>query len=259
MKIGCCAKIEEYEQVCKAGFDYIELAGKAVASLSESSFYELCTRISTSSIPCLAFNAYCSPEIVIAGPGFNHEKAREYAHNLAFRAYRLGVKVVNIGSPKSRILPPDFSIETANAQIRQFYSDTADEFAVYGIKVAVESLGYCFCNFVNKLSEAIDIVKDVSKDNLLLVLDFYNIQQNGEADVNISTAVPYICHVHDSDDAGSPWNRSYFNEGRSNIHIHQMKQLKDMGYDGTISVEVDVPFEPNAAQKSMNLIKSAWK
>lgn len=256
MKIGCCAKLEEYEQVSNAGFDYVEFAGKIVAALEDDAFDQLCTKVKNGPIPCLALNAYCAKDVVIAGPGFDSKKARTYAKNLADRAHKLGVKVVNIGSPNSRILPQDYDRNSADKEIRQFYRVTADEFAKYGIVVTVESLGLCYCNFINKLHEAVQIVKDVSTDNLKMVLDFYNMQQSGEEDADISPALPYLCHVHDSDDAGSPLQRSFFAADKMPVHAAHIRQLISLGYDGTVSIEVDVPFHTEDAKKCLNLIRT---
>ena len=41
MKIGCCARPEEISLVKEAGFDYVELAGKTLASMEESRFKAL--------------------------------------------------------------------------------------------------------------------------------------------------------------------------------------------------------------------------
>lgn len=258
MLIGCSAKIDEYELVSKSGFDYIELAGKVIAILDVDKFNEVNMTINNGPLPCLAMNAYCDSDIVIAGPNYNIDKARSYASRLATRANLLGVKIVNIGSPKSRILPPGFDLNLAEEQIIQFYSITADEFANYGIIVTVEALGYCFCNYINTIDEALQIVKSINKNNLRFVLDYYNMQQSDEENADIAPTLPYLAHVHTSDDAGSPQLRSYFNKNRYKVHENHIRKLKQLGYDGTISIEIDVPFDIEEAKESLDLIKRAW-
>lgn len=258
MLVGCAARIDEYNLVSKSGFDYIELAGKAVAILNDDDFEKLWITVRDGLLPCLALNAYCGPDIVIAGPGFSLSKAREYASWLAQRADKLGVRVVNIGSPKSRILPEGYDRRLAAEQLRQFFSATADEFARYGITVTVEALGYCFCNFINSLDEALSVVKDVDRSNLKLVIDYYNMRQSNEENKDITPFLPYLAHVHTSDDAGSPQLRSFFNKDRFSAHERLLANLKQCGYDGTITIEVDVPFDTDEAVSSLELIKRAW-
>ncbi|TAH71131.1 MAG: sugar phosphate isomerase/epimerase [Anaerolineaceae bacterium] len=258
MLVGCSAKIDEYNLVSKSGFDYIELAGKVIAILNDDDFEKLKNTIKNGSLPCLALNAYCDSDIVIAGPKFDIKKAQKYASKLAARADLLGVKVVNIGSPKSRILPLDFDRDLAGEQIEQFYSVTADEFAKYGIIVTVEALGYCYCNFINQIDEALAIVKKINKSNLMFVLDYYNMQQSNEENADITPTLPYLAHVHTSDDAGSPQLRSFFRKNRYSVHETHLRKLKELGYNNTISIEVDVPFNVDDAKSSLELIKRAW-
>lgn len=258
MLVGISAKIDEYDLVSKSGFDYIEFAGKVIAILNDVVFEQLKLTVKNGSLPCLAMNAYCDSDIIIAGPGFDIAKAQEYATMLSLRADLLGVKVVNIGSPKSRILPANFDLDLAKEQIEQFYSVTADEFAKYGIIVNVEALGYCFCNYINKIDEALEIIKKVNKKNLMLVLDYYNMQQSNEENADITPALPYLSHVHTSDDAGSSQLRSYFSKDRYTVHEGHLRKLKQLGYDGTITIEIDVPFNLDEAESSLKLIKQAW-
>ena len=73
----------------------------------------------------------------------------------------------------------------------------ADEFAKYNIIVTVEALGYCFCNYINKIDEALSIVKNVNKNNLKFVLDYYNMQQSNEENADITPTLPiWLMFIH---------------------------------------------------------------
>ena len=65
-------------------------------------------------------------------------------------------------------------------------------FAPYGITVCVEPLGRCFCNFINDLSEAEEIIVRVGAKNLGMVVDFYNMEQNGDADQDLGKYLSVI-------------------------------------------------------------------
>jgi hypothetical protein len=99
----------------------------------------------------LGFNAYCPPEVRIAGPGYAPGPAREWAKRSAERAEELGVRFVGGGSPFSRDLPAGFSIERAWDQAVEFFSVTGEAFLEAGVQVCVEALGPCYCNFINRL------------------------------------------------------------------------------------------------------------
>jgi sugar phosphate isomerase/epimerase len=259
MKYGCCITIDDYELAVELGFDYIELAGKEVCSYDDKEFSKLVDKIRSGKIPCLGFNAYCSPEITIAGPKFDVKKAMQYASFCAVRAAELGVKKIGIGSPNSRNLPEDFNRKLAVEQAVLFFKVTAEEFAKHSITVCVEALGKCYCNFINYLDEAVDLTEKINMPNVKIVLDFYNMEHENEADIDLKPILPYIAHTHISDDDNSPLKRYFLKPEKSHVHLKRIRQLKQLGYDDTISLEVDLPINDVLASQSLALLKQACK
>lgn len=259
MLIGCCTRIENLGLVKEAGFDYIELAGKVVAKLAPQDFEDLLQNSAKLNLPTLAANAYCDTDLIIAGPGFSEENTRNYAAHLARRAAALGMQVVNIGSPKSRILPDAYDRKLADQQALDFYRVTAAEFEKFGINVTIEALAFAFCNYINTLDEAVELASRLSDSpNIGIVLDFYNMRGSGEGDADITKASPYILHVHDSDDAGDPYLRSFYHPENEAVHMRDIQQLSLLGYEGLISVETDVVFDIEQARYSIQVIRSGW-
>lgn len=246
MKFGCSAQVSELSAVHALGFDYVELRGRELAALTPVQLDFVAAELERLHLPCLALNAYCPPDVVIAGPGFDLSRARSYAEALALRASRLGVLSVGIGSPGSRRLPVDFNRETAWDQARAFTAGTAELFARFGIRVGFEALGPCYCNFINRVQEASRMAEQLS--GVGLTLDFYNMEQSGEADCPLLPYAHQILHVHISDDLGSPQQRSFLRPEKHALHRSRIKRLAEAGYDGTLSLEVDVPVGPEAAR-----------
>ena len=259
MQNGIVIAARDYDEVCKSDYDYIELAGRSVAAMSDFAFEELKRRIMKGKLPCLGLNAYCPPEVAIIGPKFSRDKAQQYAIQLAQRAHDLGVKIVGIGSPFSRILPSNFSLGEAYDQAASFMRVTSRAFAPYGITVCIEALGPCYCNFINHLDEAERLCRIVEEENLKLVVDFYNMESAGEGDLDLKPYSALIAHAHISDDAGSPLKRSYLKKEKAEIHAARLHKLRETGYgDGCITLEIDVPFEANAAARSLEILKSVY-
>lgn len=148
--------------------------------------------------------------------------------------------------PGSRRLPVDFNRETAWDQARAFTAGTAELFARFGIRVGFEALGPCYCNFINRVQEASRMAGQLS--GVGLTLDFYNMEQSGEADCPLLPYAHQILHVHLSDDLGSPQQRSFLRPEKHALHRSRIKRLAEAGYDGTLSLEVDVPVGPEAAR-----------
>ena len=259
MQVGCCTSLDNYLAVQEVGFDYIEVSGRALGTLCESDFLDFYTLLTRNELPCLALNAYCPTEVVIAGPGFDISKPRAYAEKIVQRASKIGIKVVNIGSPKSRSLPNGFDYDLALFQARSFFYDTAEVFRPYGISITVEALGNCFCNFINTLDEAESFLESLYPvENMGLVVDFYNMRQSNDTDVDLCRFGNQIFHAHDSDDLNDPYLRSFYKTENADVHQKDIQRLKVIGYKGGISIETDVAFDKEAAFYSLNLIRQIW-
>lgn len=257
MKFGCVAAIADYPVLEKAGLDYVELSGRNVCAMEESAFIKLRRLIKTGALPCLGFNAYCPPDVRIAGPGFSAFVAREYAKRCLERAADLNVQVVGVGSPMSRNLPEGYDRNLAMRQAEEFFAVTAEVFAEQNIYVCVEALGPCYCNFINRLAEAQDIVRDVDMENLKLVLDFYNMEHCGEADIPLFPFIKDIVHAHISDDAGSPQRRWFLKPEKRDLHAARVRRLRDAGYPGAITLEIDLPADLFEVKQSLGILKDA--
>lgn len=258
MKTGCSIlKREEIQIARDAGYDYLELRGKYLAFIGSEEYDFLRADLERVQISCMGLNAYCPKEIVMAGPGYDRKKTEQYAKHCAERAAKLGVKCVGIGSPESRKLPKDYSLRRAQWELREFLKSTADAFGKYGITVCLEPLAPCYCNFVNTLEEAAEIVAEIGWEEICLIADFYNLEYVNEADMDMSRFLPLLYHVHVSDDDGGPERRSYLKEEKREIHQTRIRQLCNIGYDGAFSLEVDIPIERKKAEQSRLIISEA--
>jgi sugar phosphate isomerase/epimerase len=257
MKFGCVCVPKDIGLLAAAGYDYMEFSGRAVCALSEKEFFHLRGMVAGAAIPCLGLNAYCPPEVIIAGPGYARETIREYARLCAARASALGVTVIGIGSPRSRTLPDGYDRTLAFAQAVEFFGVTADVFAPYGITVCAEALGPCYCNFLNTLNETWLVVNADGRGNLHLVLDFYNMEHSGEADIALAPYAAKIAHAHISDDAGSPTRRWFLKEEKRELHITRLRKLYAAGFSGNVTVEIDLPVDPAEATRTLSILRAS--
>ena len=254
MGIGVVIAPSDYAIAKSLGFDHVELSGRNIAAMGECEFRALCKMIDAQT-PCLGLNAYCPPTVRIAGPGFDIGAASEYAQRLAPRAKALGAQVVGIGSPFSRDLPADYDRVRAWDEAAQFFKETAAVFAPYNIDVCVEALGPCYCNFINLTDEAIALAKAADEPNLQVVLDFYNMEHSGEAALELAPRMGSVRHVHMSDDDGDPKKRWFFRADKLDAHRARLHKLRELGYQGHVTIEIDLPIEARAAQMSLDALK----
>lgn len=255
---GCVLTPAEYPLMAGAGLDYAELSGRNVCALDPGAFEGLKSLVRDSGLPCRGFNAYCPPEVRIAGPGYSAPAAREYAKRSLERAAELGVRVVGVGSPFSRNLPEGYDRAAAARQAEEFFAVTAEVFSEKGIVVCVEALGPCYSNFINRLGEAQAIVRAIGMNNLKLVVDFYNMEHSGEADIPLVPFLGDIAHAHISDDAGSPQKRWFLKPEKRDLHIARLGRLFALGYRGGVTLEIDLPANARDAGQSVRVLRDAF-
>lgn len=258
MKLGCSARPEEVALVKELGFDFVELPAKVVAAMPEAQFQALAEELRRLALPCSNFNAYCPPEIQMIGPERDPERNRAYARAVARRAQVLGVRCVCVGSPRSRTLPPGYDPAAAVDQLADFLADTAREFADAGAKPAFEALGTCYCNFFNRMEELPALMDRFPGGEIGLMADFYNMERSGEGDLSLEPYLPHILHVHISDDAGDPSKRDFFDPARFPIHRRRLLALAALGYDGTVSIEIDMPVRRAEAAQSLAFLREVF-
>jgi len=254
IKIGYCAGVSEVAEAKRIGYDYVDLRGRELAALSGEDFSALLAELKELELPCLNINAYCGPEIVIAGPGYDRAKSRAYAEALAPRAAALGVKCVGIGSPGSRQLPEGFDRALAQRQAAEFLRDAQEVFGAVGANAAFECLAWGMCNFVNLMSEAAEIARQAPGSGL--IMDFYHLELNGEGDMDLTPYVPMIFHAHISDDAGTVKRRTPLRPDKYALHAKRIRALIAAGYRGNLSLEPDGALDGAAAAESLAFLRT---
>jgi|GEM_PF-378542 len=262
MKIGCCGNTENYIQISKTGFDYIELSGRLLMSLSEYQREDFLKLYRDTAFACIAVNDYCGDDTAIVGPAFSSYGIREYAKNIMEYVSKLGVKNVGIGAPAARRLPDDYPEDRAMFEMMTFLYITCEEAAKYGINVLLEAVHSGLTDYLNHTAEAVTMVKalrgadageldpEVEKlavtavagrkkpENLWIVYDYYNAMAMHEDLDEMVKAMPYVKHLHYSTDLGGN-DRGYPGADELAEITAFLKMASDNGYDGNISVEAN--------------------
>ena len=256
MKIGCCTTVENYEELCELGFDFIELAGINIMKMSDAEMEDARQRIAKKGVPCNGFNSYCDAGLPMVGPQFDLQKARDYAAEICRRGKLLGINAIGLGAPFARRIPQDFDRAVAAGQFRDFIRVTAQECAKNGIDLKLEALSPHICNICTKTREALEIVKEFDMPNLRMVLDFHHMTQAGEDVTDIAYVMPYVRHLHI--DHTLEDGRYHLKEEGIPFYTRCINAARACGYDGTLSVEPTVskaPFREEAGE-SLRILRS---
>lgn len=254
MRIGCCTEIENYEELCKIGYDYIDLAGISVMAMDEREFGRTAEIIARGPKPCNNFNAYCNEAVPMVGPGFDPEIIRRYAAEIARRGRILGIRSIGIGAPLARQIPPGFDEALADRQIREFLRITSEAAEKEGITILFEALNTYISNCVTSTREALSIVRELNLPNLRMVLDFHHMLRMGEDVEDISWAMPYVEHLH-IDHTWPDGRRDYLQEEGAELYRRCICAARRCGYDGTLSIEGVTDRFPEDAARSFRILR----
>lgn len=198
MKIGICVNLCDVDRAINMGYDFIDLNGQELASMPLNEVRDLARRLKSSNVPCVGLHATLPPSIQLVGAGFREGAVVEYFSMLAKRADALDVNYIGIGSPASRRLAEGYDVKLADGQMR--LSIQAATRAYPRGMVLLESLNGLETNYINTVSHAYQIIKDLPAESAGLVLDVYHFVLSGQSEesftADLASRVKYI-HIAD--------------------------------------------------------------
>lgn len=231
MKLGVCAEPEKSELLRSLGYDFIELPGAVIASLSDAEAKERAARLA---LPAIGFNAISSGSPAFVGPDFDEAKVSDYAERLSERGALFNIRSIGVGAPKARILPAGFDRKTADAQMELTLRAFCKAAAKRGQYVLYEALNRDIANYGNSTEEAFDTVTRLALPNLGLVLDFYQMKRLGEDCTDITRYISLTQHLHISHYGEK---RGFLVEEGRDFYAAAVNAARRAGYDGTLSIE----------------------
>jgi sugar phosphate isomerase/epimerase len=184
------------------------------------------------------------------------EKTERYFVDLVHCCADLGGDRMILGSPRQRSLLEGVSYEQAWGYARECLRNIAPAAEDRGVTLCFEALAPAETNFVNTAAEAIRLVQEVDSPNVRIVLD---------AKAMSSETIPipeiirrsrgWVAHVH----ANDPNLRG---PGFGDLDFRPIAAaLRDIGYDGWISVEVfDFKVDPReTATRSLAYLRDVFR
>lgn len=234
--VGCCCSTNTYLNVKGMGYDYAELSGRQIMSLSNNEFLNFLGLYKASGFPCRGFNDYCGAEYPIVGQRSGDKSCEEYAKKICERGALLGIRTIGIGAPTARILQDGYPLEKADEDMRSFLKMICKYAEPYGITILLEAVHKYMCNYLNYTEDAVKMVRDLDIPNLKIVLDYYHAMVMGEDLHHFEYAMPYVRHLHISTDL-ERHSRGYMRESDIPFMRQLFEEAIATGYHGGISVE----------------------
>ncbi len=239
----------------QAGFDYIELPIAKLVDLSEDEFNTVKNTINNSGIKCEAGNIFFPRELKIVGPDVDKKKITEHAKKASERLGALGAKAAVLGSGSSRMVPEGWSMEKAIEQFSEAAAIIGSETSRYGVVTVLEHLNKTETNFLNSVSEALDLARKLNLPNVQLLVDLYHMRRESEDMDIIPEAGKLLKHAHIANSHGRVYP---LNSGEEPYEVFFVA-LKKAGYDERISIEASTNDFENDSRNSLKFLRSLVK
>lgn len=161
------------------------------------------------------------------------QRTVDYAKHLVSLCAAMGGKVMVWGSPKQRTVAEDQSYDEAFENARAALSEVCKAAEPHGIEIALEPLGTKETNFLTTAEETIKLIEAVDSPSCQLHLDVKAMSSEEKPMPRIiADSAKYLRHFHANDP-------NLQGPGTGEVdHVPIAKALKDIDYDGYVSVEV---------------------
>ena len=256
---GICTSPDNAAVMAEAGFDYVEGSCQAYfrGREGDDAFAGLDAYRDDCPLPIPTCNLLVPGDLKIVGPDRDAAALHEYMANLLRRAGAAKVEKVVFGSGAARKVPDGVDREKARKQIIAFLKDAAPMAERAGVTIVIEPLHRGECNIINTVGEGMDYVRAVGSERVKILVDSYHFWVEKEPLANVRAAGKDLVHVHVADEKG---RLAPAPDGEGPERYHSLfSTLKQIGFDGRISIEGKVDFEPDALRQTNEFLRDAWR
>lgn len=260
-EIGVARDMEDDALMYASGYrHFVESIGKIMSpqSVTDEEFAARLKAIRQLKTNLYAVNIFIPGNLKTVGPEVDEEAILAYTQKVFERCQQAGVGMVVWGSGGSRRVPEGFDYQQAVDQFVSIAGKVARQAQQYGILLTLENLNSTETNFLNRLSEVIDVVKRVDEPNLRVCVDIYHMLKDGEPAEVIDEGRGLIEHCDIAEKEGRTAPGIAGNEV-----VPYLRALKRIDYSGKIIVEARwTSFEKEAPATVKYLegrIKELWK
>ena len=195
--IGICG-IDRAPAAVACGLDYLEanVASFLVPEQPDSAFAVQRQAADALGLPIYSANGFFPRDIRVVGPEADLERAGHYAVTAIRRAAEAGIKILVLGSSRSRSIPDGFPREEAEAQFLSLLKGMAPTAEACGVTVAIEPLQESETNFINTVAEGAEMARKAGSPNICVIADLFHMARVGEGPEGILAAADKLVHCH---------------------------------------------------------------
>ena len=233
MRFGICCGADTFE-TAPEGIDYIEesVGGALCPQDDDAAFQARLAKCNSAVAPVVAANCFLPGELKSTGPDVDEAALDAYVATAFARAEQVGIGKIVFGSGGSRQVPDGFDKAAAVAQLTAHLKRWGPIGARHNVTIVIEPLQTAECNIINSVTEGAELARAADHPNVRLLADFYHMMCDGEGPESLRAAGDVLHHFHvaEKDKRTAP--------GMEGDDFRPyLKALKDIGYDGTVSLE----------------------
>jgi sugar phosphate isomerase/epimerase len=172
----------------------------------------------------------------VFGPPAAVERLKHGLTQAILLAGRLGIPNLVFGSPRQRVVPPDFDVAEQIERMRAVFRPLGDLAAANGTVLAMEPNPAEYgANFMTNFPDTLEVVKAIAHPAITLNFDLGALHMTNaldKIDAYIAASAPHLSHVHLSAPFLGPAPASV--EEAAGV----LQSLAGIGYSGAVSIEM---------------------
>ena len=124
-----------------------------------------------------------------------------------------------------------------------------------GVSILLEPLNRYETHFLNRISQAIDIIKEVGGGQIMILADFFHMNIEEESiEMSLKEACEFLGYIHLADSNRLPPGAGHIDFQKS------FKALKNMGYDGWLTIECEAKGDVEKDMKDARyFVSNLWE
>ncbi|MEX0330416.1 MAG: sugar phosphate isomerase/epimerase family protein [Puniceicoccaceae bacterium] len=233
--LGVGGGLGDAEAVKAAGGSFVaaSVAGWLMPDEPEEAFLKSLEQAGQSPLPVWSCNSFIRrKDLKCVGPEANHDAVMAYAEIAFKRAKRAGVKGITFGSSGSRRIPKGFPLEEAKRQFIALLKRMGPVAEQHGVVVMVEQLRQQECNFINTISEVVEVVRAADHPAIRANADLFHMVIEGDTPEDLREAVDLVAIVEIAEAEGRRVPGTSGQDFRP-----YFKVLREAGFSGPINIE----------------------
>lgn len=236
MKFGMCTTPQEAARLSPGTLDYLEMNLSQIAAMTAQELADTKQLLGRISLSAEVANCFFPAEISLCGENYRPEKVAEYTKRALEKAALLGIHTCVLGSGNSRRVREEYRAQELQ-QLEEAIRVVGTVAAEYHTLVVLEPLNRGETNTINTVEEGAALCCRINLPQVRLLADYYHVACEGEPLSLYGQYADLLSHLH----FANPKTRQYPLPGDGCDYAPAVREIKNSGYTGRISIEGNCP------------------